>query len=424
MKTCLWELGQTFLVAVLLFHAVAPMADADQTRLSLATALDTARRQNPQIAMARARVSQSEGMREQAGLIPNPSLYASSENTPLGGSQPFTFGNDTDDYIYLIQKIELGGKRGRRVALESENVNQMSIQSELAMRQLLGRVAIAYWMAAGSAAVDQLYEREVDTLGEIVEYNQARAEKGAARQADVIRIQLESDRLKAQARQASEQARRYLIALYREMGATDFPDSVEFVDKLDHLPEIRTSDIRTVLNDRPEMRSAQEGLKQAIANLDLQRANAIPDPRLMGGYKRFSGSGQFTGLNTLFFGVQVPLPIFDRNQGAIAAAQARVQGAKEAVRDEEVAIRAEVAAALSDYASRRQALTGLLPRMLERAADTQEIARGAYRLGGADILRFLDGSRMNIETNALFVQTLVEYQVSVVNLQLASGTLR
>jgi outer membrane protein, heavy metal efflux system len=144
----------------------------------------------------------------------------------------------------------------------------------------------------------------------------------------------------------------------------------------------------------------------------------------MGGYKRFSGSGQFTGQNTLFFGFQVPLPIFDRNQGTIAAAQAQVRGAKEAIHDEEITIRAEVAAASSDYTLRRGALLGLLPRMLGRAAETQEIARGAYRLGGADILRFLDASRMDIDTKALFVQTLIDYHESVVNLQLVSGMLR
>jgi outer membrane protein, heavy metal efflux system len=424
MKTHLWQLAQTFLMVALLFHAGGPATAGDKVDLSLASALDRARKQNPQIAIARARLSQSEGMRVQASLIPNPSLYASSENTPLGGSQPFTFGNDTDDYIYVIQKVELGGKRERRIAFASENVNQTSIQSELAMRQLLARVAYAYWTAAGSAAIDKLYHREVVTLGSMVEYSQARAEKGAARQADVIRIQLESDRLEAQARLATEQARRALIALYREMGATDFPDSVEFTERLNDLPEIQMPDIRSIFEDRPEMRSVQEGLKQALANLNLQRANAVPDPELMGGYKRFSGSGQFTGQNTLFFGFQVPLPIFDRNQGTIAAAQAQVRGAKDAIHDEEITIRAEVAAASSDYTLRRGALLGLLPRMLGRAAETQEIARGAYRLGGADILRFLDASRMDIDTKALFVQTLIDYHESVVNLQLVTGMLR
>jgi cobalt-zinc-cadmium efflux system outer membrane protein len=423
-KERLSRLRQVFLVAGLIFQAFPPAVLADQANLSLGAALDRARMENPQVAMARARVSEAEGMREQAGLIPNPSLYATSENTPLGGSQPFTFGNDTDDYVYLIQKIELGGKRSRRVALASENVGQMSIQSEVAMHQLLARVATAYWMAAGSAALDQLYKREVNTLDDIVDYNRARVQKGATAEADLIRIQLESDRLKAQARLAAEQARRSVIALYREMGATDFPDSVVFTERLDDLAEIRPPDLQTVLRDRPEMRAALEGVKQAEANFDLQRANAMPDPQMMAGYKRFSGSAQYMGQNTLFFGFQAPLPIFDRNQGQIAAAQAKVRGAKGAVMDQEIAIRAEVASALSDYGSRRQALLKVLPRMARRAAVSDQIAEGAYRLGGADILRFLDATRMDIETQVLFVQTLIDYHVSVVNVELVTGMLR
>jgi outer membrane protein, heavy metal efflux system len=417
-------LGQAVLVAALIVQAFTQAVPAEQSDLSLRSALDQARKQNPQLAMARAKVSEAEGMREQAGLIPNPSLYATSENTPLGGSQPFNFANDTDDYVYLIQKIELGGKRSRRVALASENIGQMSIQSEVAMNQLLARVATAYWMAAGSAALDQLYKREVNTLDDIVAYDAGRVQKGATPEAELIRIQLESDRLKAQARLAAEQARRSLITLYREMGATAFPDSVVFADRIDDLTEIQPPDLQTVLRDRPEMRAAREGVKQAEANFDLQRANAVPDPQLMAGYKRFSGSKPFTGQNTLFFGFQVPLPFFDRNQGQIAAAQAKVMGAKDAVTDQEIAIRAEVESALSDYESRRQALLKVLPRMAKRAAMSEQIAAGAYRLGGADLLRFLDATRMDIETQVLLVQTFIDYHVSVVNVELVTGMLR
>jgi cobalt-zinc-cadmium efflux system outer membrane protein len=264
----------------------------------------------------------------------------------------------------------------------------------------------------------------VNTLDDIVDYNRARVQKGATPEADLIRIQLESDRFKAQARLASEQARRSVIALYREMGATAFPDSVVFTDRLDSLGDLQPPDLQTVLRDRPEMRAAREGVKQAEANFDLQRANAVPDPQLMAGYKRFSGSKPFTGQNTLFFGFQVPLPIFDRNQGQIAAAQAKVMGAKDAVTDQEIAIRAEVESALSDYESRRQALLDVLPRMAHRAALSDRIAEGAYRLGGADILRFLDAARIDIETQVLLVQTLIDYHVSVVNVELVTGMVR
>jgi cobalt-zinc-cadmium efflux system outer membrane protein len=419
----LW-LGQVFVFVALIFLSFPPAVEADEVHLGLGAALDSARKENPQVALARTRVSEAEGMRTQAGLIPNPSIYATSENTPLGGSQPFTFGNDTDDYVYLIEKIELGGKRSRRVAFASENVSQMSIQTEVAMHQLLARVAIAYWMAAGSAELDHLYEREAITLGDMVNYSRGRVQKGATAEADLIRIQLESDRFKAQARKAAEQARRSLITLYREMGGTEFPESVVFTDRLDDLTELRPPDLEAVLRDRPEMRAAREGVKQAEANLNLQRANAVPDPQLMGGYKRFSGSQPFTGQNTLFFGFQVPLPIFDRNQGQIEAAQARLMGAKEAVADQEIAIRAEVASALSDYESRRGALLDVLPRMAHQATESNQIAAGAYRLGGADILRFLDAARMNIEIQVLLVQTLIDYHVSVVNVELVTGILR
>ena len=92
--------------------------------------------------------------------------------------------------------------------------------------------------------------------------------------------------------------------------------------------------------------------------------------------------------------------------------------------DQEIEIRAEVASALSDYRSRRQALVNVLPRMAHRAALSDQIAADAYRLGGTDILRFLDAARMDIETQVLFVQTLIDYHVSVVNLELVTGMLR
>jgi outer membrane protein TolC len=83
----LW-LGQVFLITALIFQAFPPAVLADEAELSLGSALDRARMQNPQVAIARARVSEAEGMREQAGLIPNPSLYASSENTLSAALSP------------------------------------------------------------------------------------------------------------------------------------------------------------------------------------------------------------------------------------------------------------------------------------------------------------------------------------------------
>jgi outer membrane protein, heavy metal efflux system len=409
----------------LLWLLTAPPVHADATvRLSLSQAMTEAHRRNPQIAIARARVSAAEGMKTQAGLIPNPVLTLTSENTPLG-SQPFQFARDTDDYAYISQTLELGGKRGRRVALAGEKVAQATLEGEIAMRRLLARVANAYWAAEGAARARDLYRREVATLDQIVEYNRARVGKGATAAAELIRIKLESYRLEAQARAAEQQATRAVIGLYQEMGANDFPTTVDFADRLEALGQIRIPSIETVLRERPEMRLAHETVKQAQANLKLQHANAMIDPDLIVGYKRWSGSApQYTGLNTLYFGMQVPLPLFNRNQGQIAAADAELRAAKSALAAQELAVRAEVAAAADDYQMRRAALLQIMPGMNADAAETFSIAAGAYRLGAADILRFLDAERARIETEVLFVQTLTQYHQSAVNLELATGTLR
>jgi cobalt-zinc-cadmium efflux system outer membrane protein len=247
-------------------------------------------------------------------------------------------------------------------------------------------------------------ESQVKTLDGIVEYNRARVQKGASPGAELIRIQLEADTVRAQASIANQEARRALIALCREMGATNFPESIVFSERFDRVAEVRTPDIETILRNRAEMRIALEALKQATAKLNLQRANAIPDPDLLLGYKRFSGGGQYTGLNTLYFGIQVPLPLFDRNQGNIAAAEAEVRAARGALSQEEITVRAEVASGLGDYQSQRQSLIELMPRMNARATETYQIVGGAYRLGGADLLRFLDAERVTLETQVLYDQ--------------------
>jgi outer membrane protein, heavy metal efflux system len=410
-------------IALLLLAVISARpssAIAAEIQLSLAQALDQARAHNPLIEIARAQVSTAEGMRTQADLIPNPKLTATSENTPLGGSQPFRFEKDTDDYVYLSQKIELDNKRQKRAAFATENLNRTSLESELALRQLLARAATAYWSAQGAAAIAHLYERQVQTLDQIAEYDRARAQKGASPGAELIRIQLEADTVRARASMSNQEARRALISLYREMGAPNFPESIVFTERFDHVAEVQTPDIKTILRNRAEMRIALEALKQATARLNLQRANAIPDPDLLIGYKRFSGIGQYTGLNTLYFGFQVPLPLFDRNQGNIAAAEAEVRAARGALSQEEITVRAEVASALGDYQSQRQSLIELMPRMNALATETYKIVGGAYRLGGVDVLRFLDAERVTLETRVLYDQAFIQYHHSVVNLKLTT----
>jgi len=407
---------------LLLPPAVIQAFAGEPTRLSLAQVLSEARSQSPQIEVSQSRIDAAQGMQTQAGLIPNPLFTLTSENTPLGHSPPFKFFKDTDDYAYLTQPIELGGKRGHRVDLAGKDVGRTRLEAEISLRQLEARVAIAYWAAASAASVAELYHREFQALDEVVAYNRARVSRGASAESDLIRIQLESNKLLIQANLASREARAGIISLYREIGQTDFPTSVVFTDASGDLGEVHPPSIETLLAQHPQMQLAREVVERADANLALQHANAVVDPNLILGYQRWSGlDPQNAGLNTLYFGVQVPLPVFSRNQGRIAAAEADLRGTRAELRAQEIAIRSEVATALDDYTTRRKSLLQIIPRMNDQAAETFSITERAYRLGGTDILRFLDAERVRIETAVLYQQALTGYHESVVNLKLATG---
>jgi outer membrane protein TolC len=64
---------------------------------------------------------------------------------------------------------------------------------------------------------------------------------------------------------------------------------------------------------------AQQAIDAARANLMTQKAQGRPDIDALFGYKRTAG------LNTMIAGFQMNLPVFDRNQGAVAAARFDVE---------------------------------------------------------------------------------------------------
>jgi outer membrane protein TolC len=397
-----------------------------QVRLTLADAVSQALAGNPQIATASARVSVAEGLRRQAGLAPNPRLTLQSENSRFWGSPPFSYSPDADSFALLAQTFETGGKRKRRVESATTNVQRSGLEREVLRQQIISRVSSAYWTAAGAVKTGELLKQELGNFERVVEYNRNRVKEGAAPEVDLLRIELERDRLTSSVKIAEQDATRATIALFREIGKDEFP-SVEFVDSVEQIHPLAIVPLAQVLEQRPAMQVARKAVEQAQANLRLQQANAKPDPDVEVGYKRTAAVGVYSGAglpaNTLYGSIQIPLPIRNRNQGEIAAAVSEIKAAESSLASTEALIRSELATAQEDYKSRRQLLDETLRPMRDRAQEVYKISDAAYREGGTDILRLLDAERARIDTQLLYIRTLTDYQLSAVALQTAEGTL-
>ena len=358
------------------------------------------------------RVDAARGAVRQAGLGPNPKLYLQSEDL-RPWSDSFDFSTQTENYGYLGQTIEVDGKRGKRVQVASARLRQASAERALRLRQLSASVVSAYWNAVSLGRIAELLADDLKTVDEMVEYHQKRVEAGAMRGVDLLRMRIERDRLALALDVAKRDATEARLELFKQMGtvATEEP----LTDTMDVIATPPVVDLQVAFRQRPEIEAAEAAVAAAEADLKLQKANGVPDPDLFGGYKRNNGD------NTAYAALQIPLPVRNRNQGEVERARATVTAAQTALQAARARIAIEVRQAQASYDAQEKSVRQTLPALRQHAQQNLDIITEAYRIGGVDLLRFLDAERTRFDVEVSAVRTMAQLQQSAAQLQLAYG---
>ena len=374
--------------------SIASISAYGQTKLSLHEAIQQAQN-SPTARIAQSQVDASHGQVRQAGLRPNPRLFLQSEDLRPWASD-FDFPNNTEDYAYIGQTIELDGKRSKRLQLANANLHRTDAQRSLQMQQLAGRVAASYWYAVSTARISELLQRDLGAMDAMVSYHKERVDAGAMRGVDLLRMQIERDRLLITLEAAQREAALARVDLGRQIGQPLSSD-VELTDSIDALEIVPQQELSAVLAQRADMAAAQDAVAAAEADLKLQKSLGVPDLDLLGGYKRNSGA------NTLYTALQVPLPVRNRNQGEVQRAQASTHIAQAQLEQVKLTVQADVNAATEAYAREQEIVQKTLPDMRNHAKQNLAIMGDAYKTGGVDLLRYIDAERteIDVEVNAL-----------------------
>lgn len=392
--------------------SIANITAYGQTTLSLHDAIQHAQ-SSPTARIAQSQVDASQGQLKQASLRPNPRLYLQSEDLRPWASD-FDFPNNTEDYAYLGQTIEMDGKRSKRLQLANANLRRTDAQRSLQMQQLAGRVAASYWNAVSTARISELLQRDLAAMDAMVQYHKERVDAGAMRGVDLLRMQVERDRLLITFEAAQREAALTRVDLARQIGQPLSSD-VEFTDSIDTLETVPQMELSTVLAQRPDVAAAQDAVAVAEADLKLQKALGVPDLDLLGGYKRNVGS------NTLYSSLQIPLPIRNRNLGEVQRAQANIQIAQAQLEQVKLTVQADVSSATEAYTREQQIVQQTLPGMRDHAKQNLAIMGDAYKTGGIDLLRYIDAERTEIDVEVNALRMLSEFHQTAIRLQLAYG---
>ncbi len=300
------------------------------------------------------------------------------------------------------------------MALAEAQLSEARAQEQTVRFTIVGRVAAAYWNAAVLAQTVTLLAEDMQAVEEMVRYHQERVDAGAMRGVDLLRMQMERDRLEMTLRSAERDAAQARMELYRQMGRPAGGE-VTLTDPVEAILPVTPAPVATVLARRADLEEARQAVIAAEADVKLQKANGVPDPDLIGGYKRNSAT------NTGYGSLQIPLPFRNRNQGEIQRAEAGVRLAQENLAALDLQVRAEVAEAEENYRREQEIVNEVLPDMRAKAKENLRLMTEAYRIGGVDLLRYLDAERSEFDVEVSALRTFADLQQAAVRLQLSYG---
>jgi outer membrane protein, heavy metal efflux system len=382
-----------------------------QTVLSAQDAVAYALSHRPERRAANDRIGASERLRSQAGLIPNPRFLFRKEDF----TDHLNVGENSQTYWEGSQLLETSGKRGGRIAVAQQGTEQSRLQAELARRQIVLNVRESYWKAKAAQSLAALYGQDADYFRQVIDYHEARFREGKIAEVDLLRVRLQGEQIHAAAANARLDSEKALLMLAQEMNA-DPNSSWALSDDFEMLEEPKPVPAGTdAASLRVEGQLAQQAIAGAEAQTRLQKANCRPDLLFTGGYKRDAN------IDTPVAGVQFDLPLFNRNQGAVAAANAEEDAAREDYQATRNRLAAELQLAQREYQMRRDQCLQVFKPLREQAIEISNISRAAYQAGGLDLLRLLDAERARVDAELSYVRALEGFHLSVSALNYAEG---
>jgi cobalt-zinc-cadmium efflux system outer membrane protein len=169
------------------------------------------------------------------------------------------------------------------------------------------------------------------------------------------------------------------------------------------------------LQNRPDLRAAQQGVTAAKSQYELQRAIGKPDVTVSGNYSHVSG------INTATFGGSIPLPIFDRNQGEIARTRYAISQAEEQEKAASGQVMTDVHDAYESLRQTERVVQLYRSGYLDVAQKDRDISEYAYKRGAVSLLDFLDAERSYRATQVAYRQQLASYLLAIEQLREAVG---
>jgi cobalt-zinc-cadmium efflux system outer membrane protein len=395
--------------------AALPQASPPSAPLTLAQVLDLAHRANPTLLSAAQHLAAVHAQEITAGLRQNPSAIVGGQMLTLPAGNP----NGPDFINAGVQRLfERGNKRELRLdtarsttALTGFQLDDQRRQTDLAIRQAFSQMLYAQDALAISRDNLDDYRKTVDLM-------KVRLDAGDIDQTDFDRVELQLAGFESDLDNAQLTLRQGSIALQTLVGTATPTDSFAITGTLDP-PRITTTldDLRSAaVANRPDLKAAQAQVQVNSASVKLAIANGTADPTLEAEYER-SGSA-----NTIGGNINIPLRLFDRNQGEKQRAQYELESSRLALTAAQNQVLSDVDSAWAGYLAAQSQSERYRSKYLAEAAHVRDNLEFSYRNGNTTLLDYLSALSDYRQVNLASLNAKLQLLLALEQLSYAAHT--
>ena len=421
-----WGLVPLVVGAVLVSAGVSAGQPASTGELTVDEVVARALVDNPELRAGRAEIEAAVGRLRQAGLRPNPMLE-------LGGQK--ALGPDNNVSVGVSLPLDLNGRKDGRVGVA---------ERELQMRQALVadrgrrlradvRMKASELLAArrNLGVAEELLEVNRSALGLI----QARVREGGTPSLDENLSLVEVNRFDASRQILGSRVEVAALQLKALAGMpADAPLLLRGELRPPGLPVDRAEGLQRALAQRADLEVGRAEAARARAAIRLAQAEGRWDASVNVGYQRqdfgfnlngLTASGQTRPIQDVFHyfggGVTITLPVRNRNQGNIAAAQADADAAERRNDFLILSIRQEVNSAFTQYGAAQRSLEIFERGVRDVARRNLDVVRQTYQLGRGSLLDVIAEQRRYNEIENLYTEALKQVYDAAVDIERAIG---
>lgn len=384
---------------------------------------------NPELKADADSVDEMKAAEVTAFFRPNPLVGLSSDGiqvaphtTPGLGTHwlPLTGAQLVPSISYLHERKH---KRELRLQSAKEGTQIAGSQHEDLERSLLFILRTSFVQTLQAKAVLELATADLAYYDKIIEISRARFKAGDIPHIDLARIELLRAQYEVEQQSAIVGLRTAKIQLQQLLDDRTPVEQFDVAGPFDFSEELKPlEDFRQIaLDQRPDLRAAFESVQQAQTNHKLAIANGSTDPTFSTWYSYNPAFNNPFGRYTVGASVNVPLRVFDRNQGEKQRTQIDIDRNRRLTDAARAQVFCDVDSAYAQVVSNIALLKPYKAQYKDQALDVRDTVTYAYEHGGASLMDFLNAQSDYRTVQLAYVQLVGSYLTAAGQLNLAVG---